>query len=79
MIARSMLAVTAITPSTHKVPRGTVPGSSRTGPCSGAVSQRKLDHGHASDRSTSPARRGLRSMYRRTARRCSSSCAWNSP
>ncbi len=34
MIARSMSAVTAFTPSTHKVPRGTVPGSSRTGPCS---------------------------------------------
>ncbi len=51
-----MSAVTALTPSTHKVPCGTVPCFRRTGPCSGPVSQRKLDHGHGSPTFTTTRR-----------------------
>ncbi len=56
MIARSMSAVTALTPYTHKALRGNVPGSRRTGPCSGPVSQRKSTM--AIDRQCSPPAEG---------------------
>ncbi len=61
MIARSMSAVTALTPYTHKALRGTVPGSRRTGPCSSPVSQHKIDHGHRSPMFTA-SRRTVRSI-----------------
>ena len=73
IICRSRSDVTALTLSTQSVPRGTVPGSSRIGAGIGAASQRRLDHGHSSARPTSPARSGLRSMYRKIANKCSSS------
>ena len=44
MICVSTSDVTALMPSTQSVPRGTVPGSSRTGACAGDESQRRLDH-----------------------------------
>ncbi len=73
----SASVIARLTPSTHALPRGAVPGSSRTGAWSGNANHRRLDHGHASARSTRPARNGLRSMYRRTVSRCSSSSIGN--
>ena len=72
MGANSVSNIGAFTASTHCGPRGTGPGSSQraSGPWAWPW---RLDHFQALARPTRPAWSGLRSTYRRTTNRWSSS------
>jgi hypothetical protein len=66
---QSESSIGALTHSSQSAPRATGPASSNGGP----VLRDRFDHGHASARSTRPARSGLLSTYLMTVKRCSSS------
>ena len=71
--ATSSSSIRALTSSTQPAPRGAGPGSRGIGPGEPAARPWRLDQRHSSARSTSLARKGLRSTYRGTTRRWSSS------